>query len=55
MKRIDEIRNLSVEELAEIIIEANVTDEYCDSSCEDEECNHEKECCIRWLNEEVKT
>lgn len=58
MKRIDYIRNMTVEEIANIIIKSNTTDEYCKSDCEDtwEEpiCQDEMGCCIKWLNEEME-
>lgn len=56
MKRIDYIRAMTAEEMAEKIIKKNITEDYCKSDCEDSEnfeCLHEKECCIRWLNEDV--
>ena len=54
MTRLEYIRKMPVEELAEKIVNLSVTDEYCDSSCESEDytCPHELECCIRWLGEE---
>lgn len=54
MKRIDKIRTMSIEELAEKIIEMPAgTYDYCKSDCNDFECTQEKQCCIDWLNEEV--
>ena len=59
MKRIDKIKNMTVEEMAREIIRLNFTDEYCDSGCPDTWnkpiCQEELEleCCIRWLEEEV--
>lgn len=61
MTRYENIRNLSVEQMAKIIIESNITDKYCKSDCGytdtvfDCECKPEIElkCCINWLNEEV--
>ena len=59
MTRIEKIRNMPIEEMAEAIIRLNVTDEYCKSDCEDVEgqgClpGTEKECCMRWLEEDVE-
>lgn len=59
MKRIDYIRNMTVEEMAEIIIKKMITDKYCKGTCEESisgeyVCNHEKECAINWLNEEME-
>lgn len=54
MKRIEVIRKMPVEEIAEIILKANITDEYCDGSCNKKECENEKECCIRWLQDETQ-
>lgn len=63
MKRIDYIRTMRVEEIAKAIrgIENIELDDYCKSTCdyastmEDEPLEKECiECCIRWLEEEVK-
>lgn len=35
MKRIDKIKNMTVEEMAREIIRLNFTDEYCDNGCPD--------------------
>lgn len=56
MKRIDKIRHLSAEELARLIIDNNITDEFCKGNykgikCEDD-CCHDVECCMKWLEEE---
>ncbi len=61
MKQIDKIRNMSVEEMAEKLIQMpGGTYDYCKGDCDgasdygdDWKCEHEKECCINWLNEEV--
>ncbi|OQA08601.1 MAG: hypothetical protein BWY67_01477 [Bacteroidetes bacterium ADurb.Bin397] len=53
MKRIDYIRNMTTEEMAEKIVEINITDAYCKSDCvSDFNCPHELECCMRWLESE---
>ena len=53
MKRIDYIRAMTAEEMAEKIIKKNITEDFCKSDCENEnDCTHDKECCIRWLYEE---
>lgn len=52
MTRIEHIRTMPIEEMADIIIKLNIIDDYCNSDCEGTEicdCVHEKECCIRWL------
>ena len=52
MTRIERIRTMSAEDLADIIVKLNVIDDYCNSDCKGGEiCDyeHEKECCIRWL------
>ncbi len=62
MTRIEKIRNMPIEEMAKAIIRLNVTDEYCKSDCEGvqdidgEGClpGPEKECCMRWLEEDVE-
>ena len=53
MTRYERIKSMSIEEMAEAMIGLGGTDDYCESDCEDPyfECTHEKECCIRWLNE----
>ena len=55
MKRIDYIRNMTTEEMAEKIISMNYcADAYCKSDCVSEfSCPHELECCMRWLESEV--
>ena len=57
MTKYEQIKNMDTEQIAKIIIEHNITDEFCKSDCEgcdDEnfECLHELECCINWLNAE---
>lgn len=52
MKRIDYIRNMPVEEIAKIIIAKNIADDFCKSDCGDEDCMHDVECCVRWLEQE---
>lgn len=54
MRRIDYIRNMTINELAEKILQLNVIDAYCKSDCGREGCPHELECCIRWLESEVE-
>lgn len=56
MKRIDKIRHLSAEELARLIIDHNITDDFCKGNykgieCEDD-CQHDIECCVKWFEEE---
>ena len=54
MKRIDRIRNMSIGELAEKLMQMPAgTYNYCAADCKDFECTQEKQCCINWLNEEV--
>jgi hypothetical protein len=54
MKRIDYIRSMSVEEMSKAIIDHNITDAFCDSSCKCENgCPRDIECCERWLNKEI--
>ena len=54
MTRAEYIRSIPIEELAQIIIDKNITDEFCKSDCgSEDDCPHEKDCCIRWLNEDV--
>jgi hypothetical protein len=49
MKRIDYIRSMSVEEMSKAIIDHNITDAFCDSSCKCENgCPRDIECCERW-------
>jgi hypothetical protein len=53
VKRIDYIQDMTVEEMANKIVQANFTDEYCKSNCEEDDCPHEIECCVRWLESEL--
>lgn len=54
MTRVEYIRNIPIGEMAQIIIDKNITDEFCKSDCgSEDDCPHEKDCCIRWLNEDV--
>lgn len=54
MTRLEKIRAMTVREIAEILIKDNAyAEEYCKSDCEEEECLHELECCIKWLKEDV--
>jgi IS30 family transposase len=56
--RYERITGMSVEDLAQAIIDSDVTDAYCKSDCEEvktvtgqpkeENC---LQCCVRWLNE----
>jgi hypothetical protein len=64
MTRYERVKNMDIEEMAGEIIRLNFTDEYCKDSCEaaqnwdcEEGCclpGIEKECCFKWLKEEVK-
>lgn len=50
MTRYDLIKSMSIDEMARQIIKLNITDEFCDSACgNEEECLHDVECCIKWL------
>ncbi len=54
LSRYERIKYMTIEEIAEKVIEANITDEYCKGDCSDSddfECKHELECCVRWLSE----
>jgi len=52
MKRIDYIKAMTTKEMAKAIIEHNL-DDFCKSDCGNEEnCPHEIECCVKWLNED---
>ncbi|MEG1778570.1 MAG: hypothetical protein RR263_00595 [Oscillospiraceae bacterium] len=50
--------NASLEKMAKALIDFGVTDKYCNSDCETQcnqgDCNHELECCMRWLCKQVK-
>lgn len=61
ISRINRIRTMTTEEMARVIIDANITDKYCKSDCEPGEdfeatgcCfpTDELKCCVRWLHEE---
>lgn len=61
MKRINKIRTMTIEELAELIVDIeNIDFNFCKSDCDGdwesedptEICPHPVECCIRWLGEE---
>lgn len=57
MTRLEQIKNMDAKQIAKIIIENNITDEFCKSDCEGDEdenfeCLHELDCCKKWLNEE---
>lgn len=56
MTRIDKIRSMTTEEIAQQIIKYNIIDDFCKSDCDDPEfgCPHATECCVKWLNEEVE-
>jgi len=54
MKRIERIRTMPIEEMAEKIIKMpGGTFDFCKSDCGfGYWCPHEKQCCVDWLNEE---
>lgn len=60
MTRYEKIKSMTIEEMAEKIVEVNITDEYCFGACVDDDedinCTKENEikCCVDWLNEEVE-
>jgi hypothetical protein len=61
VKRIGKIRNMTAEEIAELIISAvnqDLPNKYCKGDCTDtwDEpiCQDELGCCIKWLEEEVE-
>lgn len=58
MTRYEMFKNMSIDEMADKIIALGFIYDYCKSDCEDtwEEplCQNEKQCCIKWLKEEVK-
>ena len=51
LTRYERIKYMSIEEVAEKILEHQITDKYCKSDCDSNDCLHELECCIRWLSE----
>ena len=54
MTRIEYIRTMPVEEMADIIVGELVgISDYCNSDCDDVECLHPVECCVRWLKSKV--
>lgn len=56
MTRIEMIKNMSTKDMAEKICDMDFTSAHCNSDCKLDSCDrgqHEMECCIRWLNEEV--
>lgn len=58
LTRYEKIKNLSIKEVAQTIIDYNITDEFCKSDCEgckgtECECPHDLECCVKWLQEEA--
>ena len=56
MTRYEMITKMSVKQLAQKVIGLSITDSYCKSDCgNDEDCTHELDCCIKWLNEDVSS
>ncbi len=56
MTRIERIKSMSIEDIAKMIVDDDLTAEFCKSDCsdtDDYDCPHPVECCVRWLNEEV--
>lgn len=58
MTRYEQIKAMSMQEMAEAIIKHTDIDDYCLGDCDGDmkdytDCKHPVECCIRWLNEEV--
>ena len=55
MTRFEHIRAMLIEELAAKIVGAEATDDYCKGYCDPSynDCPHEIECCVRWLQEEM--
>lgn len=59
MTRYEKIKDLTIDELAQIIVNINITDDYCKGDCppgpnDEIICNVEAECCKRWLMEEME-
>lgn len=54
MTRYERIKNMTPEELAKAIIDNNITDDFCKDDCGNEDCQHDLECCVRWLGEEIE-
>ena len=55
----EKVKSMTIEEMAHEIIELEFTDAYCKSDCssadeDDYDCPHSIECCVKWLNEEVR-
>ena len=52
MKRIEKLRQMTTEELAELIIKSiNLEfDDHCKSDCGSEDCQDELGCLVKWLN-----
>lgn len=53
--------NCTKEEMADFIIKLEpymdcdyFASQYCHSNCHEDECNHLKDCIIKWLDSEVK-
>lgn len=55
MTRYEMITKMSVKQLAQKVIDLQVTDSYCKSNCNEEDCPYELDCCIKWLNEDVSS
>ena len=55
MNRHEYLKSLSIEDVAKMIVEEDLTDSFCKSDCEnsDDQCLHPVGCCVKWLNEEV--
>ena len=58
MRRIDEFRAMSVEDVAKMIFYSNYCDDYCKSDCDkdykeltDHDC---LACAVKWLNEKIE-
>lgn len=60
MNNYERIKNMSIEEMAEKITESVdlscvLSHYYCKANCDNkDDCPHDKECCIKWLMQEVK-
>lgn len=55
MTRIEKIRNMTSEELAEVFYANDLGYGYCHSDCDGDDCIKENQiqCIVRWLNSEV--
>ena len=55
MTRYERIKAMSIEQVAEAIIEYNITDDFCKYDCDTAKgglCrSHPVDCCVRWLLE----